>query len=90
MSSQTCRILYIFFWVKPSSYSRTTYTDGRGNDGENTKVVADPGLSRENGKEWFGWSRRAHLSSSTHQMGTAGGTVIGAVEFNMLQFSKTA
>ena len=29
-----------FFLVKPSSYSRTTYTDGRGDDGENTKAEA--------------------------------------------------
>ena len=29
-----------FFLVKPLSYSRTTYTDGRGDDGENTKAEA--------------------------------------------------
>ena len=31
---------FFFFLVKPSSYSRTTYTDGRGEDGENTKAEA--------------------------------------------------
>ena len=31
---------FYFFLVKPSSYSRTTYTDGRGDDGENTKAEA--------------------------------------------------
>ena len=30
----------LFFLVKPSSYSRSTYTDGRGDDGENTKAEA--------------------------------------------------
>ena len=29
-----------FVLVKPLSYSRTTYTDGRGDDGENTKAEA--------------------------------------------------
>ena len=34
-------LLWGFFCgVKPSSYSRTTYTDGRGDDGENTKAEA--------------------------------------------------
>ena len=31
---------FFFFLVKPLSYSRTAYTDGRGDDGENTKAEA--------------------------------------------------
>ena len=30
----------VLFLVKPSSYSRTPYTDGRGDDGKNTKAEA--------------------------------------------------
>ena len=31
---QKLGVFFVFFLVKPSSYSRTTYTDGRGDDGK--------------------------------------------------------